>query len=192
MRSLTAYGHSWVQGDGASRPTRRLVDLAAFGLGCTPLNLGVGGTLSSDTAELLSREPPPVSRLYLLMTGLNDGRLYGPSADALESFAAALKAIFLAFERAQPAALTVAVEQPHLAEYSLHAPHDRGSDGIIAAYNQRLRATADAHPRVVVATVTGWNARMMLAADTVHPNDAGHAQVASAVVDAAADAAGPQ
>jgi lysophospholipase L1-like esterase len=93
----------------------------------------------------------------------------------------ALRAIFRAFHAANPAALTVTVEQPHLANYSLHAPHDRGSDEIIDAYNRRLRAVAGRHG-VVLASVTGWNPGTMLSADTVHPNDAGHAQVADAVV----------
>lgn len=178
---LTAYGHSWVQGDGASRPTNRLVDVVARRLHCAPTNFGAGGTLSTDTADLLCRQRPPASRMYLVMTGLNDARLRGASPVGLESFSTALQAIFRAFRTANPAALTVAVEQPHLANYSLHAPHDRGSDEIIDAYNRRLRGVAGRHG-VVLASVAGWNPETMLSADTVHPNDAGHAQVADAVV----------
>lgn len=119
------------------------------------------------------------------MTGLNDARLHGASLVALASFSAALEAIFVAFHLAHPAALTVAVEQPLLIGYSLHAPHDRGSDQILDAYNQRLRAAAVRHACVVLASVTGWNPKTMLAADTVHPNDAGHGELARAVVHAA-------
>jgi len=192
MHSLTAYGHSWVQGADASRPTRRLVDVVARRLGCAPTNFGVGGTLSTDTADLLSRAPPPVSRLYLVATGLNDARLYGASSTALDSYAAALRAIFGAFSHAHPAALTVAVEQPHLADYSLHPPHDRGSNEIIDAYNRRLRAVVSHLPGVVLASVAGWDTGTMLAADAVHPSDEGHAQVAGAVLRAVADTAGPR
>ncbi|MDQ3028662.1 MAG: hypothetical protein M3R09_01235, partial [Actinomycetota bacterium] len=92
MDGLIAYGHSWVQGDGASRPARRFVDVVSRRLGCTATNFGVGGTLSTDTTELLSREPPPASRLFLVMTGLNDARLHGTSSAALESFSTALQA----------------------------------------------------------------------------------------------------
>lgn len=181
MHSLTAYGHSWVQGDGASRRALRLVDSVARRLDCAATNFGVGGTLSTDTAALLSREPPPPSRLYLVMTGLNDARLHGASSQAQASFSVALHAIFRAFDRVNPAALTVAVEQPYLADYLLHAPYDRGCDEILDGYNQHLRAVANSLPRVVLAKVTGWEPRTMLAADTVHPNDAGHAQVTRAV-----------
>ena len=181
---LTAYGHSWVHGDGASDPARRFVDLAARRLGCVPNNFGIGGTSSTQTADLVVREPPPASLLYLVMTGLNDARLHGTSK-ALDSYAAALQTIFRALTTADPSALLIAVEQPHLVDYSLHAPHDRGSDALIDAYNQRLRSVVSRRPRVVLATASDWDPRMMLAADTVHPNDAGHLELARAVVRAA-------
>jgi len=187
LHCLTSYGHSWVQGAGASRPARRLVDVASRRLGCAPTNLGVGGTLSTDTADLVAREPPPVSRLYVLITGLNDARLYGASPVALGSFTAALEAILGGFARAHPEALTVTVEQPHLADYSRHAPHDVGSHEVLDAYNQRLREVVSPRPGVVLASVTEWHPGTMLAEDTVHPNDAGHSRVAAAVVRAAHD-----
>jgi hypothetical protein len=62
MDGLIAYGHSWIQGDGASGPARRLVDVAAREFGCEPINLGVGGSASTDTADLVGREPPPPRR----------------------------------------------------------------------------------------------------------------------------------
>lgn len=192
MHCLTAYGHSWVQGAGASRPARRLVDVVSRRLGCAPTNLGVGGTLSTDTADLVTRNPPPVSRLYVLLTGLNDARLYGASPVALESFTAALEAILGGFARAHPEALTVFVEQPHLADYSRHAPHDVGSDEVLDAYNQRLREVVSARAGVMLASATGWRPGTMLAEDAVHPNDAGHSLLASAVVRAVTSAALPR
>jgi hypothetical protein len=59
MDGLVAYGHWWIQGDGASAPARRLVDTTAREFGCEPINLGVGGSASTDTADLVGREPPP-------------------------------------------------------------------------------------------------------------------------------------
>lgn len=182
MPGLTAYGHSWVAGAGASDPAYRLVDVVARRLGTTATNLGVGGSLSTDTAALVSRQRTPASEVYLLMTGLNDARLYGASPPGLAGYAAALSAIVTALGRAGRGAPILAVLQPHLLDYSLHAPHHRGSDDVIDAYNERLRAVADRHPDVTLVTVHGWSPVTMLAADRVHPADAGHAQVADAVV----------
>lgn len=186
MHELTAYGHSWVAGEGASRPGLGFVELAARRLGCTATNCGVGGSASTDTAELLSREPPPPSRLYVVMTGLNDARLNGASPAALDDYAAALDAIFTPLHEGKPDAITIIVEQPHLSDYSLHPPHDSGSDQTIDAYNERLRGVATRHQGVVIATVPEWDPTTMLADDTVHPNDTGHLQVAGAVVRAVA------
>lgn len=182
MDRLTAYGHSWVQGDGATDSRRCLVEVAARLLGCAPDNQGRGGSLSTGTAGLLGEEPPPWSSVYLVMTGLNDVRLNGPSAAALGLYTSALRAILRTLLPVNPAAQVVMVEQPHLLEYSLHAPHNRGSDRDVDVYNSRLRLVADAHPRVRVATVDLWDPGRMLSDDTVHPNDDGHAEVAHAVL----------
>lgn len=181
MPGLVAYGHSWVGGAGASTPSLGFVELVAARLGCAATNLGVGGSLSTDTADLLMRAPAPTSGLYLLMTGLNDARLHGASASVLGSYGAALGTIFTALERTSPAARIVTLEQPHLADYSLHAPHDRGSNQVLDAYNAVLRAVAGGHPAVRLTPVVGWDATTMLDEDTVHPDDAGHAALARAV-----------
>ncbi len=187
MHRLTAYGHSWVHGTGATEYDRCLVTLAARALGCAADNRGVAGTLSTQTAELASRQQIPGSTMFLLMTGLNDARLHGSCVAGLDRFSAALRSIFRTFRAANPAALIVAVEQPHLLDYSLHAPHDRGSDADVDAYNRRLRRIVDGHPAVLLATVRAWDPPTMLAEDTVHPNDAGHAEIARAVAEAVAD-----
>lgn len=180
-RRLTAYGPSWVAGEGASHPSHGLVDVAARLLGCTADNCGVGGSSTPDTAALVRREAPPRSAIYVLMTGLNDARLQGCDPARLEEYESALRTLLAALRHANPEALTIAVEQPPLADYSLHTPHDQGSDQIPDAYNDRLRAIVRSHPGVALAQVEGWNAATMLATDTVHPNDLGHAHVARAV-----------
>jgi lysophospholipase L1-like esterase len=147
-----------------------------------PNSLGVGGTCSTQTAELVVRAPPPASAVYVVMTGLNDARRHGPSTRALNSYTAALHTIFRALAAAEPGALITCLEQPHLVDYSQHAPHDHGSDAEVDAYNQRMREVAGEHPRVLIAVATAWDPSTMLAADTVHPNDAGHQELARAVV----------
>ena len=123
--------------------------------------------------------------MYVVLTGLNDARRYGRSSRALYSYTAALRTIFRALATAEPGALIACLEQPYLADYSQYAPHDHGSDALIDAYNERMRAVAGDHPRVVIAVATDWDASTMLATDTVHPNDRGHLELARAVVRAA-------
>lgn len=181
---LTAYGHSWVAGDGASTPGHRMVDVAADLIGLVPANLGVGGSSSPQTAALVARRPPPPSQVYLLVTGLNDARLHGPDPAGLHRYDAAVRSILRAFRAAQPDAITVVLEQPHLLDYSLHLPHNRGSDDVVDEYNAVLRDIASGQPRVVEAVVSRWDSATMLADDTVHPNDVGHAVLGAAVADA--------
>jgi lysophospholipase L1-like esterase len=186
---LTAYGHSWVDGDGASDRGRTMAALVADGLGLTLDNRAVGGSGSTATAEVVVARPPSGSRVVLVMTGLNDVRLLGDDPAALAGYAAAMGTILATVRRAVPEALVVVVEQPHLVDYSWHAPHDRGSDALVDALDATLRDVAAEHPGVLLVPVPAWDAATMLAADTVHPNDAGHAYLASAVVEAVRAAA---
>lgn len=84
-RTLVAYGHSWVAGGSASSPRLCLVEIAARLMGMTPKNLGVSGSSSDHTAELVRRDGVPVAPTYLLMTGLNDVRMRGEDPRRLTS-----------------------------------------------------------------------------------------------------------
>lgn len=181
---LVAYGHSWIDGDGASGPERNLVSLAAARLGLAAVNRGVGGSRSGETAALVDADPPPpAARAVLLMTGLNDSRFSGTAEAALAAYAEALDVILTAVRHAAPLAAVVAVEQPHLVDYSLHSPYDNGSDAVLDAYNGVLRRIAATHHGVDVVRVLGWDPLTMLSEDTVHPNDLGHAEIAAAVAE---------
>lgn len=148
-------------------------------------NRGVGGSSSTGTAALVQADPPPPADLYLLMTGLNDLRLGGDAPSALGDYADSLRTVLDAFTKAAPEALVVAVAQPHLVDFSLHAPHNRGSNELVDIYNRELRTMAARYPRVVVAEPDGWDAASMLDEDTVHANDAGHSCLAQAAARAA-------
>ncbi|GAB5077963.1 hypothetical protein ARTHROSP310_11040 [Arthrobacter sp. AD-310] len=185
VRRMVSYGHSWIDGDGASGPEACLAARTADLLGLELDNRGVGGSSSTGTAALVQAGPPPAASLYLLMTGLNDLRLGGDSPSALSGYAASLQTILDAFTQASPDALVVAVAQPHLLDFSLHAPHNRGSNDLVDIYNRELRTVAARYPRVVVAEPDGWDAASMLDEDTVHANDAGHACLAQAAARAA-------
>jgi lysophospholipase L1-like esterase len=182
---MLAYGHSWVDGDGASGAEARLAAQAAAGLGLWLDNRGVGGSSSTGTAALVRADPPPAASAYLLMTGLNDLRLGGDSPSALAEYAAALRTVLDAFRQAAPDALVVAILQPHLLDFSLYAPHNLGSNALVDTYNEVLVQVAAEYPRVVLAEATDWDAATMLDDDTVHPNDAGHNCLARAAIRAA-------
>lgn len=181
---LAAYGHSYVQGAAATAPSRRFVNIASSKLGCAFDNNGVGGSLSTDTVRLVTTNPPPPAEYYLLMTGLNDARLYGGELTGIRTYATALAAVFEAFEMVNPSSQVIAVEQPYLCDYSQHSPYDKGSDALVDAYNRQLREVAASYASVVLARVGFWNKRTMIAADTVHPNDLGHREIARAVCQA--------
>ncbi|TDE01989.1 GDSL-type esterase/lipase family protein [Jiangella asiatica] len=180
MRVLTAYGHSWVGGAGASSVATRLVNLTARALGLDADNRGVSGTASTETAELVRRQPPPPAAAFLIMTGLNDARLNGLSPDGIDRYRAALSEIVTAVTTAAPGAYVVLVEQPRLLDYSGYPPHDRGSDDAVDRYNDVLREVAARFDRAIAARVDGWDPYTMLDDDAVHPNDAGHDAVARA------------
>ncbi len=184
-RRMVSYGHSWVDGDGASGPASCLAARVAARLGLELDNRGVGGSSSTGTAALVRDTPPPPAALFLLMTGLNDLRLGGDAASSLEQYTAALRTVLAAFSHAAPDTLVVALAQPPLLDFSLHAPHNQGSHALVATYNAELRRVAAEFPQVVVAEAAGWNAVTMLDEDTVHPNDAGHSCLARAAIRAA-------
>ena len=185
--AMVAYGHSWVQGDGASDPRHRMVDLVARSLALSPCNLGVGGSSTTETATHIAKCPPPSAQLYLLLAGLNDARLYGKAREGLARYAEALRSIVEACRSSAPLATIVVVEQPHLLDYSRYPPHDQGSDDAVDLYNAALRRVArqlvSPSHAVLVARAAQWDQATMLADDTVHPNDAGHAELARSVTD---------
>lgn len=90
------------------------------------------------------------------MTGLNDARFNGTDVKALAAYADALTVIFEAFQAANPDGRIVAVEQPHLRDYSWHAPYDNGSDVAVDAYNERLREAVARYSSVVLARGDCW------------------------------------
>lgn len=182
---LVSYGHSWVDGDGASSDRSSFAAVAARQLGLDVDNRAVGGSGSTATAELVASNPPPRAPLYVVMTGLNDLRLFGADPLALSGYSAALRRILTTLRRTSPNSLTVAVAQPYLVDFSLHPPHNRGSNTLIDEYNSVLRRSCAEYSRVALAEADDWDAALMLDDDTVHPNDAGHACLARAVVLAA-------
>ncbi|MFI5694680.1 SGNH/GDSL hydrolase family protein [Kribbella sp. NPDC051586] len=179
---LTAYGHSWVFGTGARQHSEGFVELAARQLGVRLTNHGESGSLSTETARLVVAHPPGPADVYVLMTGFNDARLHGPAPVGQRQYEESLEIVFRSLHKADPNAVTLAIEQPHIANYSGHAPYDRATDAVVDRYNAILRATVERFPTARTIVVDGWDAATMLAKDNVHPNDSGHAVLARALV----------
>ncbi len=179
---LLAYGHSWVDGDGASARQRAFAALAARQLGLTLSNRAIGGSASGATAATVTSDPPPTAAVYLLMTGLNDARLHGRSAAAVRAYDSAIRQIVTLFRAASPVALVLAIEQPHLVDYSGYAPYNHGSDAAVDDYNEALQHAIAQEQRTRCVPVPLWDPGAMLAGDGVHPNDNGHAHLAEQVV----------
>jgi lysophospholipase L1-like esterase len=181
---LVLYGHSWVAGQAATRPERRFSDVTAAILGMAPVNLGVVGSSTIDTAAQVSRHGTPRAEAYLLLAGLNDARLNGCDRAALDAYSAALETIVTACKADAPNAVVLLLAQPPLLDYSGYPPHNRGSDSALAAHNQRLGLVAERHRQAMTVHVDGWEPTSMLDDDTVHPNDLGHATLAAAAIQA--------
>lgn len=184
---MVAYGHSWVEGAGTSTQETCLAAKTAAGLGLELDNRGVSGSSSTGTTALTRADPPPRAAFYMLMTGLNDLRVGGDSASVHHQYTAALRTIFDAFRRAAPEGLVVAIGQPRLLDFSLHAPNNLGSNALVHTYNQRLVQVAAEYTRVVIAEAADWDAVTMLDPDTVHANDRGHSCLARAAIRATAE-----
>jgi lysophospholipase L1-like esterase len=150
----------------------------------TPVNLGVSGSSSAETAALVCRQGAVAADAYLLIVGLNDARLHGTNPVGIDAYAGALRSILNQCAAARPHAPVLLVEQPPLVRYDRHPPHDRGSPTALDAYNDVLRQVAAQQSRTVVVIVAGWDAPSMLAEDTVHPNDLGHQTIGVAVAHA--------
>jgi lysophospholipase L1-like esterase len=171
-----------VSGTGSSRRDRGFTALTARVLRLQHDNRAESGSLSTETARLVAASPPPPASLFVLMTGLNDARLYGQAPAAREAYGDALALLIRAFHQASPAVPVLALEQPHIGDYFAYEPFHRASDAVLDAYNATLRQAASRHSSTRVVAIEGWEVDTMVSADGVHPNDAGHSHLAQAVV----------
>ncbi|WP_433167093.1 SGNH/GDSL hydrolase family protein [Kribbella sp. CA-247076] len=189
---LGAYGHSWVYGTGARAHSEGFAVLAARELGLDLNNHAASGSLSTETARLVTAQAPEPADVFVVMTGFNDARLYGAAPAGRRQYEDSLEVLFRALHKADPKALLLAIEQPYVEDYSGHSPYDRATDTILDQYNAVLRAVVTALPFAATVVVDGWDARTMIAPDNVHPNDDGHAVLARAVVRAAREREQPR
>lgn len=158
---LTAYGDSITAGWGASAPDRTYAAIVASALGRGLNNRAIGGSTIAQQLPTMT----PAAGPAILLTGYNDMRAGTPLADyraALESVVARLPGVWVAGCLPMTAA-----------GYAAYGPAwNHGSDASVAAFTTVIRAVAGA--RYVPLAYDPAN----VTADLVHPNDAGHAQIA--------------
>lgn len=161
---LTAYGDSITAGWGASTPARSYAALVAAALGRALDTRAIGG---STIAQQLAALQPPGAGPVILLAGTNDMRAGTPLAEyraALADMVARLPGVWVA----GPLSMTPA-------GYAAYGPAwSHGSDAAVAAYRAATAELAGA--RYVPVAYDPAN----VDPDLVHPNDAGHQQIADA------------
>jgi len=170
---LICFGDSITVGGYSSTPALAYVALVAAAMGYTLDNRAIGATRIAEqlTLEILpaSVQPPNVA---LFLTGYNDMRHATPLADYRASLAQAV-----AWLTQDGATLFLGDCLRDTAEgYALFPPFDQGSDVGVDAFNQIIHAQLGV--RHVFASAAFDPANTI--ADHIHPNDAGHAQIARA------------
>ncbi|MGW0229847.1 glycoside hydrolase domain-containing protein [Actinopolymorpha singaporensis] len=184
---VLAFGHSYVAGLGASRPDRAWPAIVAAQT-CRPLtNRAVSSSLSAQTEEQFLLAAPDLrpTDVVVVETGINDVRLYGSDPQRLSEYRSHLRSIVSHARTAEtgrpvPVAL---VADPGIAPtaWDQYAPYDKGSQEVADAYAQVVLDVAREFPNAHAVDVRGtWSASRHIAADGVHPNDAGHALIAGA------------
>jgi lysophospholipase L1-like esterase len=170
---LICFGDSITVGAYSSTPDRAYVAIVARAMGYTLDNRAIGATTIADQVrlEILSADirPPDIA---LFLTGYNDMRHATPLADYQASLAQAV-----AHLTANSATLFLGDCLRDTEEgYALFPPFDQGSDAAVTRFN----AVIHAQPGVrQVGASAAFDPRNTIA-DLVHPNDAGHAQIAAA------------
>lgn len=167
---LVAFGDSITEGIGTSSPDRAYAAIVARSLGYTLDNRAVGGSRIAEQAAHIRAAALRSTDVVLWLTGYNDMRGGTPVAEYAAALAEALTLL-------RPATLIVGGCLPMTeAGYRAYGPRwSHGSDATAAAYRGVLRALWPA-----ARAVEGYDPTNN--SDLVHPNDAGHAQIAAALL----------
>jgi lysophospholipase L1-like esterase len=174
---LIAYGHSYLESPGIGGAKASYATLAAYSLGLKSVIRAVNGGTTVDVDKLVHSGPtrwvPGSSDLVLIDSAINDIGDKLPTA----RWTAALQHTLTAF--AVLPVPTILLMQPLQVTAKANAGHD---PKVIAAYAAEQRKVAEQFSAVrIVDASSGWNPTRDLAADGVHPNTAGMAEVAHAV-----------
>jgi acyl-CoA thioesterase-1 len=167
---LVAFGDSITAGVGASSPDRAYAALVASALHRRLVNYAVGGSRIAEQVEHIKAAALLPGDTVLWLTGYNDMRAGTP----IDEYRASLRGA-LAHLRGYPLIVGGCLPMTE-AGYRAYAPRwSHGSADTVAAYREALHALVpSARP------VAGYDPANN--ADLVHPNDAGHAQIAGAML----------
>jgi lysophospholipase L1-like esterase len=183
---LLAFGHSIPLGRGASSPSRGYVALVGAYLHVPVANYAVGGAEMTDTLAIVEAKPAPLpTDLVILHIGLNDIELRGMNP-SLESDGAAVMNQMLGKLTSQGARVVVMSECEPV-NWSTPAPFNNGSDAAFAAWNAVVAKAASGYINTtLVKACTTWDPATNVDGSGYHPNDAGHALIATAIEKAVA------
>ncbi|HEX4248662.1 MAG TPA: SGNH/GDSL hydrolase family protein [Pseudonocardia sp.] len=178
---LVAYGHSYLLSPQIGGATASYATLAATAMGVKPVIRAVNGgtTLNVDTLvhSGKTRWVPGTSDLVVIDSAINDIKNKLPT----EQWTGALKRVLSAFAAAPvPVILLV---RPLQVQAPTHPGHD---PKVIAAYASAQRKVASQFDAVrIVDASSGWNPRLDLSVDGIHPNPVGEVHLAKALQHAA-------
>jgi lysophospholipase L1-like esterase len=172
--ALYTYGHSFVAGHGIE-PWPVAV---AERLGLPLVNLGKSGDLVHQTRRLAKPHDgrPGAGDTVLVEIGLNDVRCHGDDRAWLARFERTLDRIATRLG-AHGATVHLLADPPLLDWTSPGTSAGHGSDEVWAEYHAAVRSRPGA-----IDLTPGWDRHTMICPDRVHPNEAGVAALAAAVL----------
>lgn len=168
-RRLVAFGDSITVGDGAHDHAFGYAQLLASRLGFLLDNCAVSGTRMIDHRAAIEACTFRSSDVVIWLTGYNDMRI----GTSLEEYQTDLRAALALI----PGAYVGNCLRMPPDSYAI-PPNDKGSDARVAEFNRVIAEEASAAGCVPINACGAWDTR--LCDDTIHPNDAGHAQIARA------------
>ncbi|MBO0848383.1 MAG: SGNH/GDSL hydrolase family protein [Pseudonocardia sp.] len=174
---LVAYGHSYLLSPQIGGATASYATLVASSMRLKPVIRAVNGGTTPNVDKLVhtgsTRWVPGTSDLVVIDSGINDIEEKLPSAQ----WTGALRHVLSAFaSRPVPEILLV---RPLQVSARSHPGHD---PKVIAAYAAEQRKVASEFSAVrIVDASDGWNPRLALSPDGIHPNTIGELHIARAV-----------
>lgn len=158
-----AFGDSITVGYGAS-PGHSFINLISASVGPVD-NLGVGGSMAANQVQRISDYSGPATNV-IWMAGFLDARWYTPLAEYESTLRAGLATLQ---QRGDRVYLGTCLRMS-----------DPGYDPSVAGVIAVQRQVAAEFPNVVIAETSALYDPANVISDTVHPNDAGHDQIATA------------